>query len=259
VSLVPSVTETLLAWDVVPVAVTRFCEQPHLLAVGGTKNPDVGAIVRLEPDLVVLDEEENRKEDADALVTAGLALHVTRVRALDDVAPTLAALATAVGVAPTTPPTAPAAVHAPRAGSPAVDAPTSVQGAVRNHRIGTDSVPHGSGTGTRSAFVPIWRRPWMTVNGDTYGSSLLAAIGIANVYADAPERYPTVTLEEAAAHRPALVVAPDEPYRFRQRDLAELRHVAADARIVDGQDLFWWGVRTPAALARLGQALAPPS
>ena len=41
VSLVPSVTETLLAWGVTPVAVTRFCEVPGLPTVGGTKNPDV--------------------------------------------------------------------------------------------------------------------------------------------------------------------------------------------------------------------------
>ncbi|HLY83760.1 MAG TPA: helical backbone metal receptor, partial [Acidimicrobiales bacterium] len=60
VSLVPSVTETLLAWGVVPLAVTRFCEQPDLPTVGGTKDPDLGAIVALRPDLVVVDREENR-------------------------------------------------------------------------------------------------------------------------------------------------------------------------------------------------------
>ena len=57
VSLVPSLTDTLLAWDVVPVAVTRFCEQPHLRPVGGTKDPDIGAIVALGPDLVVVNDE----------------------------------------------------------------------------------------------------------------------------------------------------------------------------------------------------------
>ena len=72
VSLVPSVTETLLAWGVEPVAVTRFCEQPALRAVGGTKDPDIGAIVALAPDLVVVNDEENRREDAEALGAAGL-------------------------------------------------------------------------------------------------------------------------------------------------------------------------------------------
>ena len=39
VSLVPSTTETLLAWDVDVIACTRFCEQPALRHVGGTKDP----------------------------------------------------------------------------------------------------------------------------------------------------------------------------------------------------------------------------
>ena len=50
VSLVPSVTETLLAWGIAPVACTRFCEQPDLPQVGGTKDPDVAAIIDLAPD-----------------------------------------------------------------------------------------------------------------------------------------------------------------------------------------------------------------
>ena len=71
VSLVPSVTETLLEWGIRPIACTRFCEQPDLRHVGGTKDPAVRDIVDLAPDLVVLDEEENRREDHDALVAAG--------------------------------------------------------------------------------------------------------------------------------------------------------------------------------------------
>ena len=97
VSLVPSVTETLLAWDVVPVAVTRFCEAPGVLTVGGTKNPDLAAIQALTPDLVVMDKEENRLGDAEWLEANGMVLHVTHVRTLDDVEPTLTALARAVG------------------------------------------------------------------------------------------------------------------------------------------------------------------
>ncbi len=49
VSLVPSVTETLVAWGRPPVACTRFCEQPGIEAVGGTKRPRIGRIVELRP------------------------------------------------------------------------------------------------------------------------------------------------------------------------------------------------------------------
>ncbi len=218
VSLVPSVTETLLAWGVSPVAVTRFCEAPGVPTVGGTKNPDVAAIVAQSPDLVVMDKEENRAVDADALEASGLTVHVTHVRAVQDVAPTLADLAAVLGR-------------------------SKVPGEVLD--------PPPAWTGPR-AWVPIWRRPWMTINGATYGSSMLTAAGIVNVYEDASEPYPTVTLEAAADLRPDVVLAPSEPYAFAERHRAQLEAVAPVV-FVDGQDLFWWGSRTPAAVGRLRQ------
>ncbi|MDQ3756584.1 MAG: helical backbone metal receptor [Actinomycetota bacterium] len=218
VSLVPSVTETLLAWGVEPVACTRFCEQPRLPHVGGTKNPDVPAIVALAPDLVVLNDEENRREDADALAAAGLDVHVVHVEAVGDVAPEMARLAERIDV-----------------GFEPWDVPDPPQPRLR-------------------AFVPIWRRPWMTVNGQTYGASMLAHVGVATVFADAPDRYPTVTLEDAAALAPDLVLAPSEPYAFTDRHVPELSTVAPVV-LVDGKDLFWWGARTPAALVRLSHSL----
>jgi ABC-type Fe3+-hydroxamate transport system substrate-binding protein len=225
VSLLPSVTETLRAWGLDPIACTRFCEQPDLPHVGGTKDPDLDAIVALEPDLVVVDEEENRREDAEALTAAGLAVHVTAVRSAGDVGPTLAALAAAVEVTPD-----------------AAQYPPSLFSRVA----------------VASAFVPIWRRPWMTLNGDTYGSSLLALLGVANVYGGDAERYSSIgDLDEVRGRRPDVVLAPSEPYPFAERHRAELETVAP-VTFVDGQDLFWWGVRTPAAIERLRSSIEAP-
>lgn len=221
VSLVPSVTETLLAWGVVPVGCTRFCEQPDLPHVGGTKDPDVAAVVALGPDLVVVDDEENRRTDADALVAAGLEVHVTHVRAVADVASVLARLARAVGVA------------FDRAGFAAA-LPEPVPCTVR-------------------AFVPIWKRPWMTLSADTYGASALAAAGIGTCFAGAADRYPVVTLEEVAAEHPDVVVLPSEPYPFTERHVGTVGHLAGRVLLADGRDLFWWGMRTPGALGRLRQ------
>ena len=217
ISLVPSVTETLLAWGIEPVACTRFCEQPELRHVGGTKDPDVESVIGLRPDLVVMNDEENRVEDHGALTAAGLEVHVVRISGVDDVAPELAALAARLDV----------------------DVPATV-------------LPPPQAPSVR-AFVPIWKRPWMTMGGDTYGSSLLARLGVTNVFADG-DRYPEVTLEEAAARAPDVVLAPSEPYPFGERHRPQLEAVAP-VRFVDGQDLFWWGARTPAAVARLGEAL----
>jgi hypothetical protein len=95
----------------------------------------------------------------------------------------------------------------------------------------------------------------MSIGAATYGSALLRAAGIRNVCEAAPDRYPTVALSEAAAAHPDVVLAPSEPYPFKERHRAELETVAPVV-FVDGQDLFWWGSRTPAALARLTQLAA---
>ncbi len=204
------------------VACTRFCEQPALAHVGGTKDPDVAAIVRLAPELVVVDREENRREDADALTAAGAAVHVTDVTSLHEVAPTLAELAVAVG--------------APRPDAPPL-------------RAGVPPV--------RRAFVPIWKRPWMTVNGRTYGGSLLAHLGIDNVFADDEATYPVVEVDDVRRRSPELVLLPSEPYPFAERHLDAVATTFPGARplLIDGKDLFWWGVRTPAAVERLAAVL----
>ena len=222
VSLIPSVTESLLAWGITPIAVTRFCEQPSLRNVGGTKDPDIAAIVALAPDLVVMNDEENRREDAEALATAGISLHITHVHAVDDVLPCLNALAHAVGRS---------------------HLPLPVARLARERPI------------WRRAFVPIWRRPWMTINADTYGASILRCMGIDTVFATAADRYPVVAIDEVAALRPDLVLLPSEPYPFTLRHIEEFTDTAATVLLVDGKDLFWWGTRTAAAVERLARVL----
>jgi ABC-type Fe3+-hydroxamate transport system substrate-binding protein len=218
VSLVPSVTETLLTWGVEPVACTRFCEQPQLRHVGGTKDPDLAAIADLSPDLVIVDEEENRREDHDALVAAGLAVHVLAVRDLAGLDAQMAGLAAAVGAS--WDPLGPIVPPEP----------------------------------TRRAWVPIWKRPWMALGEPTYGSAVLAALGIANVAAR-DGAYPEVDPATARRRGTDLVVAPSEPYPFAERHRAELEAAAAEVRFVDGRDLLWWGERTRGALDRLAVAL----
>jgi ABC-type Fe3+-hydroxamate transport system substrate-binding protein len=241
VSLVPSVTETLLAWGVTPMACTRFCEQPDLRHVGGTKDPDIGAVVGLRPDLVVMCVEENRREDADALAEAGVATASLSIDSVDDVVAGMRMLAALIGV------------EGEVAGLDASGPP----GATRLSAARGDGGGQGDDAAPARlrAFVPIWKRPWMTLSGHTYGSSLLASIGVANVFADSVERYPTVTLEQARERRPDVVLAPSEPYPFAERHVPLLTEVAPVV-LVDGQDLFWWGARTARARERLRTQLA---
>lgn len=229
VSLVPSATETLLDLGVTPVACTRFCEQPTIPTIGGTKDPNVASIVALDPDVVVVNDEENRREDADALVAAGLEVFSMSPRSVGDVGPAIAALAERVGV-----------------GIP----------------NGSLPVPHAA---RGAAVALIWRRPWMTQARDTYGSSVLEYLGWTNpisgpvmgpMLSDA-SRYPEIELDELRAWAPDVIALPNEPYPFGPRHVDELARAVPSARIrlLDGRDLFWWGTRTPSALTRLGSAL----
>jgi ABC-type Fe3+-hydroxamate transport system substrate-binding protein len=217
VSLVPSVTETLTTWGRQPLACTRFCERPDLPHVGGTKNPDLTRIAQLAPDLVIVDTEENRIDDFEALRALGLEVLALSVRSVEDVGRQLALLAARVGAEFEPPP------------NPALPSATT------------------------TAFVPIWRRPWMAIGRPTYGASVLDHLGIETVFADEGP-YPTVDLDEARRRRPDLVLAPSEPYPFTTRQLPELASVAPTT-FVDGRDLFWWGTRTPSALARLADSI----
>lgn len=225
VSLVPSVTESLLAWGVEPVACTRFCEQPTLRHVGGTKDPDIDAIAALGPDIVVVDREENRRVDAEEMVRRGLHVVDLHVTDLSSAVHETARLADLVGI---------------------------------RFETSLDPTPRHA---KACAFVPIWRRPWMTINAATYGASLLASIGVSVSHADDSVSYPEVPADElgrlAAERGVDVVLLPTEPYAFAERHVGEVRELTgvADVRIIDGRDLFWWGVRSAGAGERLADVL----
>ncbi|MEW1689505.1 helical backbone metal receptor [Streptomyces sp. NPDC091265] len=227
VSLVPSLTEAVA--ETAPellVGVTDWCTHPAGLRaarIGGTKNPDVAAVLALRPDLVVANEEENREPDLAALRDAGTEVLLTHVRTLDDAFAELDRLLTgACGLR------RPRWLDEAEAAWAALPPPLA----------------------PRRAIVPVWRRPWMVLGRDTFAGDLLARLGVRNVYADHAERYPRIPLDELNAAGAELVVLPDEPYRFTAADGPEA-FAALPAALVDGRCLTWYGpslVRAPAAL-----------
>lgn len=82
VSFVPSWTETLLECGADIVGRTRFCIHPAdrvaaIPTVGGTKVANWDRVRSLQPDLVILDREENTVAMAEATPGRFLATHVT--------------------------------------------------------------------------------------------------------------------------------------------------------------------------------------
>lgn len=251
VSLVPNLSELVWWWHRADrlVGVTDWCTAPprafaHARRVRGTKNPDVAAIVDLAPDLVLANEEENRELDVARLRDAGIAVHVTRVRGLAGLRPSLVRLSEALGVPSAGAGLAMAIARAldqvrrvprPRRAVCAVwrDAPAAATSA--------DATPTGSRDG------------WWVLGRDTFGADLLAACGFEVLPADPDGRYPVVGLDELRALDPEVVLLPDEPYAFGTADVAELRAAGVRTRLLDGTGLWWWGPRTPAAVGELSR------
>lgn len=262
VSLVPSLTETLFALGAGArvVGVTDYCIHPAKgvatkTRVGGTKNPRVEQILALAPDLVLANMEENRKPDIELLEARGVPVYVTFPRSVRMALDELRDLANVVG-----------APNASQIIDPIKISLSRLQPPQRRPRV----------------FIAIWRDPWMTANGDTYVGDLIETCGGENLFRErdrkfplaadlgqgperhiqgADTRYPRVSLDEVALHQPDIVLLPDEPYRFTERDAHELQATRglerARVHIVDGTLVTWPGIRMGRALESLSTLLRP--
>jgi ABC-type Fe3+-hydroxamate transport system substrate-binding protein len=247
VSLIPSVTEILFALgagDAV-AACTIFCTEPAegvrtKVRIGGEKNPNLEQIRALGADLVIANVEENVRDHVDALRAWGVAVFVCYPRTVREGIRLVRQLGDLTG---------------------ALDAAERLAGDL-GARL--DRLAGGrAGRPRRGVFCPIWRRPYMTINADTYVHDMLAVCGGDNVFAGLSRRYPEVTLEEVAAARPEVILLPDEPYRFRRAHIADFSpHPDVPAvkhgriHLVDGKLLSWYGPRIAQALEVLPALLS---
>ena len=94
----------------------------------------------------------------------------------------------------------------------------------------------------------------MTVARNTYISAMLAAVGWDTVPENATERYPQVALDQVLAKNVRYVLLSSEPYRFRERDAAELARVSPSdvtVALIDAEMTAWYGSRAIAGLRYL--------
>jgi ABC-type Fe3+-hydroxamate transport system substrate-binding protein len=239
VSLIPSITEILFAigaGDRV-VGCTIYCTEPPegvatKTRVGGEKNPRLEVIRELDPDLVIANVEENVREHVDTLRAWGIPVHVTYPRTVADGIRLVGELGELLEV-----------------GERARGIEAELRARYEQVRAAT------ARRRPRRVFCPIWRRPYMTINRDTYVHDVLAVAGGANVFGDEPRRYPEIALEQMAAADPEVILLPDEPYRFRRAHVADFDPfpdlpAVRDGRIhlVDGKLLSWYGPRIGEAL-----------
>ena len=230
VSLVPSLTEAVaVTAPELLVGATKYCTHPadlDVARVGGSKYPSVDEILALQPDLVIVNAEENRREDAEALRAAGVNVWVTFPRTVAGALDSLGRLFDALQV--------------PR--------PDWLAEA---HQVW--AVPPAPPRGRHVTVV--WRRPWVTVGPDTFASDVLRQLGWVNAFTDPGQRYPRPGLAEIRALQPDLVVLPDEPYAFRADDGPE-SFPDLPCALVSGRHLTWYGPSLAEARAVLERQLS---
>lgn len=235
VSLVPSTTETLFALgrgeDL--VGYTRFCVHPqaHIRRekwIGGTKNPKINKILALQPDLVLANREENRKEDIEALEEAGIVVWVPEPHTVEDAIADLRAMSRLLGRA-------------------------EKGEALAQELEQTLAKAQTAATSCTFAYL-IWRNPWMVAGANTFISNMLAQGGGQNLFAG---RYPHVSLDELR-HAERILLS-SEPFPFTQTHRDELIHAGFrpdQVRLVDGERLSWHGVRLIEGLRYLRDVVA---
>ena len=247
ICLVPSITETLFAIGAGNrvVGVTEYCTHPperiaQLPKLGGTKDPQREAILQLQPDLLILNDEENRKEDFAWFVEQGLPVYVTSPRTVVE------------GIA-----------MIERLGR-LLNCQAESQPMVEMMRSTYDHVTTEAANQPRlRVFCPIWRKPWMAFNHDTYSDDMLWTCGGENILRERPDRYFTVTLEEIEALAPQVVLLPSEPYPFETKHFIHLKPLANTSAgrgghfyCIDGMALCWYGPRIVDGLEQLSHLFA---
>jgi ABC-type Fe3+-hydroxamate transport system substrate-binding protein len=230
VSLVPSLTELVCALGLGEQLVGRtgFCVHPQEVVrripkVGGTKDVNLAKVRALAPTHVVLNVDENRKETADELAQFVPNLIVTHpLGPLDN-------------------------LDLYRRFGSAFGREREAEALCMRFQEAYDEAVAATYPERRVLYL-IWKSPWMTVSRDTYISRTLALFGLRTIPESAADRYPK--LADLRAEAADLVLLSSEPYRFRDRHLAEVSGLTGKpARLVDGEMTSWYG---PRAIAGLG-------
>jgi len=257
-----------LGLDYSLVGMTDYCIVPEgastqAIPLGGPKDVDVEALLRLKPDLVLANQEENSRQVVEALQNAGIPVWLTFPKTVNDAVDILWNL-----------------VEIYRCNEP-IERLQTLDIALGWERAAGVDRP------LKRYFCPIWietgeqdRNTFMTFNDETYCGDLLHLLGGENVFGgrqrrypflanfgevDAEEpgdrdtRYPWVTAQNICDADPEMLIFPTEPYPFDMETVQSFCQMYPDLQavrkgkvnLVDGRLVTWYGTRLAQALAEL--------
>ena len=223
VSLVPSITELLVYWKQKYRlrGVTSFCPNPFgkVYSIGGTKNPNLLDIMDIEPDLIIANKEENRKEDIE-LIAKHFPTYISNINKLEDVYVMMKDLGKIF-----------------KQEERAQSLFKEISESMRKFEFG-----HGW---KRKALYFVWRKPMMIAGGNTFIDDMIERAGFKNIGREVGDRYPEITKDRIAELQPDVILLSSEPYRFNKVHRDELKDLIPLENIVfvDAKYFSWYGSR----------------
>jgi len=236
VCLVPSITELICDLDLAPQLVGRtgFCIHPwetvrKIPKVGGTKDVKLDKVRELEPTHVVVNVDENRREDAEALAEFAevVVTHPQEPRDNLDLYRQLGAI---------------------------FGREAEAERLCERFEAAYERAAAARERPAADVLYLIWRDPWMTIAPETYISRSLALFNWRTLPASATERYPQVDLESLAGEADRVLLS-SEPFHFKDRHVEEVAAIVADTPVslIDGEMTSWYGSRAIAGLEYLAE------
>jgi ABC-type Fe3+-hydroxamate transport system substrate-binding protein len=240
VCLVPSITELLcdLGLSAQIVGRTGFCIHPWetvktIPKVGGTKDVLMDRVRELRATHVVVNVDENLKEDAETLATFVPHVVVTHPQEPRDNLALYRQMGETFG------------------------REAEAERLCERFEVSYEKARANLGP-EQSVLYLIWRDPWMTVAPDTYIAQTLALFGWRN--SCHPEgdkssevRYPVVDLAEFGGVDRVLLSS--EPFHFKPEHIPEVEELVPGAKVslIDGEMTSWYGSRAIAGLDYLAE------
>ncbi len=194
VSLLPSLTEMIFAMDAGArvVGVSDFDDFPpevtQLPSVGGLINPNLEAIVALEPDVIVADQSQLVNGSVTRLRELGLRIEVfpvTTAMIFDDL------------------------YHVIESLGQLLDSTDAANNLVQRMRLSLEEVRLQLRTVTPvSLYCELWANPIIAVPGGSFEGHLLQLAGGANIAASLPGRSPRIDTEFVLVRDPSVILLP---------------------------------------------------
>lgn len=188
VSLIPSVTETILALGAADRLVARsdFDTDPtlaHLPTVGQGLTPSLEQLTMLQPELVIAWPDNESRSVITRLADLGVTIYTPQIQTLADIERTTRELGDMLGLE------------------------IAAASLIATIEAELDAIRQAVADRERpTVFYVVWYAPPTTTGTGTYVHELIEIAGADNIFDDAPGLWPTVSIEEVLNRQPDIVL-----------------------------------------------------